>query len=672
MALDVDLIGHKLEEAEVTVIDLTSPVSSYSSFREKVLHLELKQEIEALRGLIEAPDEFLEAFKARCTERETNSDSAVSVNKLPTSPANTLYKAIAELILDPDTVRQLFPNTDTGQSEDATDVVFPEKLVPQALVNIVPSNNTDLREIVLALPLTMYDLFWKQVVLQYPQQEIDYFGDFYIGAHPRTFTEEQKQALAKAISNNYTRLMPEGTLLTWAIFKTKDLAFIKQALERIAQGQRLTAIKNVSSGDTQALGAVVTSPKAFEYIFTQYPPHERFDLLWRPASRRSTLIHEAARNPDTVKIIFDNLPKHEWRRALYISANGYSALESIAQYSKSLKVVLDGYEEHERINVISQKDRSVLHAAALDVDSLKMILALYPEEERLDLLKSSFRGQDCETVLYAAAGRPPSFEYILSLYPKEERLDAVKNATKSKTTLLHWVAIANTWQCLKTVLELYPEAERHQAVTSPSEYGLTVLKYIEKSPERQKVITELVPEEPKQDVVKEPVEKTPMFATKQSEKKKQKEVPNNQLLNLMSAIDDMEKYGRKLQEIDSSKGQELIDLGTKLKQKAKAFYESANHTNNQLADFKRDFKQTLHSMDNAMAQHREEWKPILANILIALTGIGLIVQLIHAGTNVWVKENQQQTVYTSDLLFFAKTQRQKEVEAMEEVFDLMI
>lgn len=59
--------------------------------------------------------------------------------------------------------------------------------------------------------------------------------------------------------------------------------------------------------------------------------------------------------------------------------------------------------------------------------------------------------------------------------------------------------------------------------------------------------------------------------------------------------------------------------------------KKANHitSERQLATFKKEFKQKLHSHDALMNKHFKIWKPLIANILVALTGLGLVVLAIR-------------------------------------------
>ena len=78
------------------------------------------------------------------------------------------------------------------------------------------------------------------------------------------------------------------------------------------------------------------------------------------------------------------------------------------------------------------------------------------------------------------------------------------------------------------------------------------------------------------------------------------------------------------------KGKAIMELALELKGDIKTFTEYPKAQ--QLAQketFKNEFITKLHSKDDLMSEHRAYWKVLVANILIALTGIGLFAIGIH-------------------------------------------
>ena len=81
---------------------------------------------------------------------------------------------------------------------------------------------------------------------------------------------------------------------------------------------------------------------------------------------------------------------------------------------------------------------------------------------------------------------------------------------------------------------------------------------------------------------------------------------------------------------DHDKGRNMMQLALELKADLKQFFEQEPHIQESTKiQFKTSFIAKLHSRDHEMGRHRELWKVIIGNILIALTGLGLFAIGIH-------------------------------------------
>ncbi len=97
-------------------------------------------------------------------------------------------------------------------------------------------------------------------------------------------------------------------------------------------------------------------------------------------------------------------------------------------------------------------------------------------------------------------------------------------------------------------------------------------------------------------------------------------------------IQAMHNYGVLLKEQGASKGQVAINLATDLTEMANEFFAQPPEQRN-FAEFEPRFSTLLHSKDQEMSAYRIAWGTIVANIAIALTGIGLLLiagKLIHS------------------------------------------
>jgi len=123
---------------------------------------------------------------------------------------------------------------------------------------------------------------------------------------------------------------------------------------------------------------------------------------------------------------------------------------------------------------------------------------------------------------------------------------------------------------------------------------------------------------------------------------------------LNQRLDQLVAYGIYLLSCDVEKGKLAMLHGLALKKEVKNFFERPTVEQTQrLPAFKTSFLIQLHSKDAHMGVHRDEWKVIVANIAIALTGFGFIALGIHYAA--------------TGQCFFASTQRQKLVDKVAEV-----
>ena len=97
-------------------------------------------------------------------------------------------------------------------------------------------------------------------------------------------------------------------------------------------------------------------------------------------------------------------------------------------------------------------------------------------------------------------------------------------------------------------------------------------------------------------------------------------------------IQAMHNYGVLLKDQGASKGQVAIDLASKLTTMANEFFDKKPEQRN-FVEFEPRFSALLHSKDKEMSAYRISWGTIVANIAIALTGVGLLFiagKLIHS------------------------------------------
>ncbi|RUR11032.1 tetratricopeptide repeat protein [Legionella septentrionalis] len=134
---------------------------------------------------------------------------------------------------------------------------------------------------------------------------------------------------------------------------------------------------------------------------------------------------------------------------------------------------------------------------------------------------------------------------------------------------------------------------------------------------------------------------------------------NHELGNLYAQIDQMFQHG---EAIGSAKGERVKAHAKNLEAKLDAFllkhYEGNSLTGEKEQAFKAEFTQYLHSKDKDMGEHRAMWKPIIANILIALTGIGFVALLAKIIAHALTSHINKTDFSLNKACFFAETRTQ--------------
>ena len=147
---------------------------------------------------------------------------------------------------------------------------------------------------------------------------------------------------------------------------------------------------------------------------------------------------------------------------------------------------------------------------------------------------------------------------------------------------------------------------------------------------------------------------------------------NIHLKNIYFQIKIMRDYGISLTSNDLDKGKEVESLANALETKLDDFYKKSldkKPDEQELLKFKADFKRLLNSKNDLMREHREIWKPIVANILISITGIGLLALAGYALYQAAKSLNKNEEITVNKLMFFGQTESEKKVEGVEQAIE---
>ncbi|KTC96218.1 ankyrin repeat domain-containing protein [Legionella feeleii] len=304
-----------------------------------------------------------------------------------------------------------------------------------------------------------------------------------------------------------------------------------------------------------------------------------------------------------------------------------------------LRLILLSLAPEERLAVINEKSsegKSVLHFAAHDLEALKAILMLLPESDRLAAVNQKDNNGD--SVLHL---NPGPLKTILMLLPESDRQAAINEKNNNfGYSVIHLAA--NNAESLTAILTSIPESARLTLVNEKANNGRTALHSAANKPETLEAILNLLPEMMPQA--------NPNYSAKR----------NEQISMLYSNINQLRSYGRKLyNQVNDKKaeteGEKAVCLALTLNYFANKFMNTQNNEERQIAQeaFQKELKQGILDM-----HHRARWKPVLANIIIAATGIGLLV--------IFGK------LYLTKSAFFMQTERHKQIDKIASHFTALL
>lgn len=92
---------------------------------------------------------------------------------------------------------------------------------------------------------------------------------------------------------------------------------------------------------------------------------------------------------------------------------------------------------------------------------------------------------------------------------------------------------------------------------------------------------------------------------------------------LRKSVNDILKFSKTLTESNDAHAGKASEIAQQLDDMLKASFKTINN-HQDLMRFKAEFKSRLHSLNSTFTENRSAWKVILANVLLALTGFGLL------------------------------------------------
>ena len=516
-------INERLIQAEA-LIDPNASANDYPSVKEKVLQLELLQEITALRALLE--EDFEQAFRSRCIERQANRDIFFPFSELPESSTNTLYWDIATLVFHPQTLGEMLAILLPGISKQLIAAIpdsFPAELMPQ------PGrlNTKEFKEYLRNIPpyLVEEDIHSLQgeptlanfshcVITENCLFDVRQMAFFSLGSHVQF-----KQLLDLSYFDLQQKLYQHNTFLQTLV---EDIATFEQkgtppkrAIEQLIRdlilaGTRMSAGEFANAKATNAVSRFLCYLEAL------------------PLEMQTALCALKANNFTLEDIIKNQLKKVD--SCIEIAAGDLQAL--LAQNKECALLTMppqlgkDALRQLENKYLVQQDD-TVAEIFPTKKDPFNQITL---PEQLLHQALTSIAPETPEELVTLLLGFPPTFykafwEQIEFTNPKDTLEDLAETImqgffnpeqkqalTKAiianyarlcpRDSLLHWACLTSEQTIIKEVINGIPEGQRLAAVKVANEDGDTVLHYAAHNFESLKVILELLPEGQRLEAVK--------------------------------------------------------------------------------------------------------------------------------------------------------------------------
>lgn len=435
--------------------------------------------------------------------------------------------------------------------------------------------------------------------------------------------------------------------------------------------QKLEAVQAVNSFGETALHKAVYSLESLQLLLDLYADDEqRYEAVQKFNNSNETALSKASHYYQSFEALLYSIPETQRLTALQTVVNGCQVLvHTLLKSPDLLKNVIETIvPEDQRVDALQTVDsngNTLLHKAIDERVPLHTILDLYPDDEQR--LKAVMSVNNCrDTVLHKVANSPSLIEIILRNIPPNSRFKAVQALNKSNTTVLQLAQY--NFQCLKTILAYIPDHQMLEVLeqlikdnyflTSDYDYSPFIYYFSRRIQFHTK-------EEKEQavDMIMDAIE------IKRARKLKH----TSRIYLFESYISNIEQY---LQDVlatstyISSERRESLGVFIKALRKLTMLHTVNYYSNKEeLKHFQEEFIKILHSQDEFMASHRELWKPILINLMIACTGIGLLAIMFNAIHNSLIKIAKGEKIYTSDVLFFAKTNREMKIKECEDFFN---
>ncbi|MBL7525098.1 hypothetical protein [Legionella bononiensis] len=392
-------------------------------------------------------------------------------------------------------------------------------------------------------------------------------------------------------------------------------------------------------------------PEILQHHLNTLTPTEQYSLIKEKKQIGNTLLHTAAINASSLKIILSLYPTNEQFPALEEkNEDGNNVMHLATSHPESLNTILNLYSKEHVLNVLQKVNNdgdTVLHLAASNPASLQALLPLYPQDGLLDALTQKNKNGD-NVLDRACNSSPEALKILLDSLSDDNKLLIINEKNRYGYTKLQWSI--HKQHNLKVFLQALPESSRLSSVLEEDRQDRTLLDRAKDNPSLLSIILhgfpELAPHLPQDTDTLLRLNNNHFF---------------KHALQFFDQIKQFKYYANHLvkysdNDLDRTEGIKAINLADHLNHSFNHFINAkinADREKEQQAQIA--FKMSLQKGYNEMNVHRHIWKPLLSNIIIAATGIGLLLIIAN--------------FIVTGQAFFSQTQRQKRMDEIKNNFN---
>lgn len=434
-----------------------------------------------------------------------------------------------------------------------------------------------------------------------------------------------------------------GPSLLHAVANYPEL--LLQYIKSLPIDKRLAAIKTRNASGNTVLHSAATNPQSLQILSGFYSHHELLPALLERNNRGETVFHVAA---SSVKswCFFSTVYSVDTFRAIAKEKDNYgnTILHHAVSSAPAVQALLGFYSRNELVHAIYQRNNkgdTVLHEAVPYKDSLAILWPFLSEKEQLRVL--DMRNKDEDTIFLLSLHYPESLQELFRHLSEKNRIHAVNQGGKLGHDLFHWLSNPHA---INVILNFFSCHQCLEFITRKDVMGNTLIEKLIHSPAQIQAIIKRFPETNNWQLFNQRNKLMPPFNDV---------FLLQQLLCLHVHIERLKELclhpELQMNSDDSKKIRELIK---ELHHLVNAFIEAKSQSKyDTISHIKVQFKMRLEQAYKEMRTQGEFFWAILGNILIAATGIGLVLiagMMLTTGTTFFMKsKRQQQAVMTNDL-----------------------